>query len=68
MRLINKCLTTDIYMADGFSDLGKYIENCSKKILWIFDSNTARMAKPTPELNIILDLNLTVQIYRVMEI
>lgn len=55
MRKICECITTDVYMADNFTDLSAYVEKLNSKILWICDDNTSRMVRPLPEPNVILE-------------
>ncbi|MCQ2397970.1 MAG: 3-dehydroquinate synthase, partial [Sphaerochaetaceae bacterium] len=49
-----ECLGTKVIFADGFSSLSGEIEKLDSPVLWVCDSNTARMVRPLPEPNVIL--------------
>ena len=55
MREILNCLGTKVLMADSFSDLSYHVGTYGKSTLWVCDSNTARMVRPLPSPNVILE-------------
>lgn len=54
MKKINEVLDSEILLADNFSELSYEIGNLGNEVLWICDSNTARMVRPLPEPNVII--------------
>ena len=55
MREILNCLGTKVLMADSFSDLSYHVGTYGKSTLWVCDSNTARMVRPLPSPNVVLE-------------
>ena len=55
MREILNCLGTKVFMADDFTDLSYHVGTYGNKTLWICDSNTAKMVRPLPSPNVILE-------------
>ena len=55
MREFLNCLGTKVLMADSFSDLSYHVGAYGKSTLWVCDSNTARMVRPLPSPNVILE-------------
>jgi len=54
MKKVNEVLGSEIIMVDGYKELSYEIGNLGSEVLWVCDSNTARMARPLPEPNVIL--------------
>ncbi|MBQ7644932.1 MAG: 3-dehydroquinate synthase [Spirochaetales bacterium] len=55
MREILNCLGTKVFMADDFTDLSYHVGTYGNKTLWVCDSNTAKMVRPLPSPNVILE-------------
>jgi len=55
MREFLNCLGTRFLMADDFTDLSYHAGSFGKKTLWVCDSNTAKMVRPLPTPNVILE-------------
>lgn len=55
MTELLECTGTTVKFTDSFDKLAYDIGNLGNEILWIFDSNTARMVRPLPEPNVILE-------------
>ncbi len=55
MREILNCLGTKVLMADSFSDLSYHVGTYGKSTMWVCDSNTARMVRPLPSPNVVLE-------------
>ena len=55
MREFLNCLGTKVLMADSFADLSYHVGAYGKSTLWVCDSNTARMVRPLPSPNVILE-------------
>lgn len=54
MKKINEVLDTEVLVVDSFQELSYEIGNLGSEVLWICDSNTARMVRPLPEPNVIV--------------
>ena len=55
MREFLNCLGTKVFMADSFTDLSYHVGTYGNNTLWVCDSNTARMVRPLPKPNVILE-------------
>ncbi len=55
MREFLNCLGTKVFMADDFTDLSYHVGTYGNKTLWVCDSNTAKMVRPLPSPNVILE-------------
>lgn len=55
MQEILTCLGTRVLMAKDFTDLSYHVGTYLNRTLWICDSNTAKMARPLPSPNVILE-------------
>ena len=55
MREILNCLGTKVFMADDFTDLSYHVGTYGNKTLWVCDTNTAKMVRPLPTPNVILE-------------
>ncbi|MBO4393269.1 MAG: 3-dehydroquinate synthase [Spirochaetales bacterium] len=55
MREFLNCLGTKVLMADSFADLSYHVGTYGKSTLWVCDSNTARMVRPLPTPNVVLE-------------
>ncbi len=55
MREFLNCLGTKVLMADSFADLSYHVGAYGKSTLWVCDSNTARMVRPLPSPNVVLE-------------
>ena len=55
MREFLDCLGTKVLMADNFADLSYHVGAYGKNTLWVCDSNTARMVRPLPTPNVVLE-------------
>ena len=54
MKKLFESLGSNIYIADDFSELSYQVGNYGNNVIWVCDSNTARMVRPMPEPNVIL--------------
>lgn len=55
MREFLNCLGTKVFMADDFTDLSYHVGTYGNNTLWVCDTNTAKMVRPLPTPNVILD-------------
>ncbi len=55
MKEFLNCIGTKVLMADSFSDLSYHVGTYGKSTLWVCDSNTARMVRPLPSPNVVLE-------------
>ena len=55
MREFLNSLGTKVLMADSFADLSYHVGTYGKSTLWVCDSNTARMVRPLPTPNVVLE-------------
>ena len=55
MREILNCLGTKVFMADDFTDLSYHVGTYGNNTLWVCDTNTAKMVRPLPSPNVILE-------------
>lgn len=53
------CNSTKVLFSEGFGELSDYVKKLGKNILWVCDSNTAKMVRPLPEPNVVLDYGET---------
>ncbi len=54
MKELFETIGTKVCMTDNFSDLSYKVGSLGNNVLWVCDSNTARMVRPLPEPNVIL--------------
>ena len=55
MKQFLDCLGTKVFMADSFTDLSYHVGTYGNNTLWVCDSNTAKMVRPLPKPNVILE-------------
>ncbi|MCF0237540.1 MAG: 3-dehydroquinate synthase [Sphaerochaetaceae bacterium] len=55
MQEVLSCLGTKVLLADNFQDLSNHVSTLGTRTLWVCDTNTARMVRPLPEPNIIIE-------------
>ncbi len=55
MREFLDCLGTKLLIADDFTDLSYHVGTYVGSTLWVCDSNTAKMVRPLPSPNVVLD-------------
>ncbi len=55
MREFLNCLGTKVLLADDFTDLSYHVGTYGSNTLWVCDSNTAKMVRPLPTPNVILE-------------
>lgn len=55
MREFLNCLGTKVLMADNFTDLSYHVGTYGNNTLWVCDSNTAKMVRPLPTPNVVLE-------------
>ena len=55
MREFLNCLGTKVFMADDFTDLSYHVGTYGNNTLWVCDTNTAKMVRPLPSPNVILE-------------
>lgn len=67
MREFLNCLGTKVFMADNFSDLSYHVGTYGANTLWVCDSNTARMVRPLPKPNVILEAGETSKSFSCVE-
>ncbi len=53
-RLANECEST-VLLADGLKDLSSHLGGYGRSVLWIFDTNTAKLFKQLPPSHVVLE-------------
>lgn len=55
MQELLSCLGTRVLVASDFNDLSYHVGSLGRNTLWVCDSNTARMVRPLPNPNVIIE-------------
>ena len=55
MQELLNCLGTRVLVASDFKDLSYHVGSLGNNTLWVCDSNTARMVRPLPTPNVIIE-------------